>query len=144
MNSESIVSVRAYVLVFIGLLVLTGITTAVAFVDLGAGWNTALALAIAVMKALLVILFFMHVLYSRPLTWVFVGAGFFWLVILFVLTLADYFTREDVRGAIFAGAPPPAARPGNFDPRMGRYYSAAAKHAGAMRRRPLQIGVSAG
>jgi|GEM_PF-326877 len=121
MNSESIVSVRAYVLVFIGLLVLTGITTAVAFVDLGAGWNTALALAIAVMKALLVILFFMHVLYSRPLTWVFVGAGFFWLVILFVLTLADYFTREDVRGAIFAGAPPPAAaRPGNFDPRMGR------------------------
>jgi cytochrome c oxidase subunit 4 len=97
--------VRTYVLVFIGLLVLTATTTAVAFIDLGADWNTALAIGIAVIKALLVILFFMHVLYSRPLTWVFVGAGFFWLVILFVLTLADYATRDDVGSGPLAGAP---------------------------------------
>ena len=105
MNSDAIISVRTYVLVFIGLIVLTITTTAVAFIDLGAQWNTAAALAIAVIKALLVILFFMHVLYSRPLTWVFVSAGFFWLLILFTLTLADYFTRN------IGGAPLPSAAP---------------------------------
>jgi len=93
MKSETIVPVSAYLWVFLSLILLTVTTTAVAFIDLGAEWNTAVALAIAVVKALLVVLFFMHVLYSRPLTWVFVGAGFFWLVILFALTLADYFTR---------------------------------------------------
>ena len=95
MNSEKIIAVRVYVLVFVALIALTAITTAVAFVDLGATWNTSVALAIAIIKALLVILFFMHVFHSRPLTWVFVGAGFFWLAILFVLTLADYATRDD-------------------------------------------------
>lgn len=103
MNSEKIIPVRAYVMVFIALLALTATTTAVAFIDLGAPWNTAAALAIAITKALLVIVFFMHVLYSRPLTWVFVGAGFFWLLILFTLTLADYFTRS------IGGPPVPSA-----------------------------------
>ena len=105
MNSEKVIAVRVYVLVFVALLVLTATTTAVAFVDLGATWNTTLALAIAIVKALLVILFFMHVLYSRPLTWVFVGAGFFWLAIMFALTLADYATRDDVGAGPLVGAP---------------------------------------
>ena len=105
MNSDAIISVRTYVLVFIGLIALTITTTAVAFIDLGAQWNTTAALAIAVIKGLLVILFFMHVLYSRPLTWVFVGAGFFWLAILFALTLSDYAMRDDTGAASLAGAP---------------------------------------
>ncbi|MGH7798101.1 MAG: cytochrome C oxidase subunit IV family protein [Candidatus Binatia bacterium] len=105
MNLEPVISVRTYVLVFVGLLALTATTTAVAFIDLGADWNSALAVGIAVVKALLVILFFMHVLYSRPLTWIFVGAGFFWLAILFALTLADYATRDDVGAGPFAGVP---------------------------------------
>ena len=49
---------------------------------------------IAACKALLVILFFMHVRYSSRLTWVFVGAGFFWLMILLSLTLADVLSRR--------------------------------------------------
>jgi cytochrome c oxidase subunit IV len=108
MNSAKVITVRAYLVVFIALLALTATTTVVAFIDLGAPWNTAVALAIAIVKALLVILFFMHVLHSRPLTWVFVGAGFFWLTILFTFTLADYATRLDVRAGPLAGAPPTA------------------------------------
>ena len=99
------ISVRIYVGVFVALLALTAITTAVAFVDLGATWNTTLAITIAVVKALLVILFFMHVRYSRPLTWIFVGVGFFWLAIFFALTLADYDTRDDVGAGPLAGVP---------------------------------------
>ena len=110
MNSEKIIAVRVYVLVFVALIALTAITTAVAFVDLGATWNTSVALAIAIIKALLVILFFMHVFHSRPLTWVFVGAGFFWLAILFVLTLADYATRDDTGAGPLAGPAASAQR----------------------------------
>jgi cytochrome c oxidase subunit 4 len=105
MNPATNLSVRGYILVFAALLVLTATTTGVAFVDLGATWNTTVALAIAVIKALLVILFFMHVLHSRPMTWIFVGAGFFWLLILFTFTLADYATRIDFAAPPRAGLP---------------------------------------
>ena len=70
-----------------------GLTTGVAFVDLGA-FNTVAALAIAVCKMLLVILFFMHVRQSSPLNKIVLAAGFFWLLILIALTLADFRTRD--------------------------------------------------
>jgi len=93
--SQHVIPQRIYILVFVTLLLLTLVTVDVAFME--AGWlNLYIALAIATCKALLVILFFMHVRYSPRLTWVFVGAGFFWLVILFVFTAADYLTREGV------------------------------------------------
>jgi cytochrome c oxidase subunit 4 len=118
------ISVRSYVGVFVALLALTAITTAAAFVDLGATWNTTLAITIAVVKALLVILFFMHVLYSRPMTWIFAGAGFFWLAILFALTLADYATRDDVGAGPLAGVPASpqgeTQRPIEIVPRVSR------------------------
>ena len=60
--------------------------------------NTIIALVIAVTKAVLVVLFFMHVWYSNRLTKIVVIAGFFWLAILIVLTLADYFTRSGSSG----------------------------------------------
>lgn len=110
MSAEKVISLRAYVGVFIALLALTAVTTAVAFVDLGATWNSTLAVAIAVVKALLVILFFMHVLHSRPLTWIFVAAGFFWLAILFILTLSDYVTRDDVGAGRVADVPAATAQ----------------------------------
>lgn len=91
--SGHVVSVRLYVTIFLALLLLTGLTTGVAFIDLGA-YNTVVALAIAVTKMLLVILFFMHVRYSTGLTKVVVLAGFFWLAILLTFTLSDYFSRE--------------------------------------------------
>jgi cytochrome c oxidase subunit IV len=80
-------------LVFAALLALTAITTAVAFLDLGPLNNIA-ALGIAVVKAMLVVLFFMHVRYGTRLTPLVVAAGVFWLAILIVLSLCDYFTRD--------------------------------------------------
>ncbi len=91
--SEHVVSPKIYVLVFITLIAFTALTTAVAFVDLGA-FNTVIALAIAVCKMLLVILFFMHVRYSPNLTKIVIAAAFFWLLILMSLTLGDYHTRS--------------------------------------------------
>jgi len=86
-----------YYAVFAALIVGTALTVAVAFVDLGA-LNNVLMLGIAMTKALLVILFFMHVRWSSRLTWVVVASGFFWLLILFGLTMMDYLTRGWVEG----------------------------------------------
>lgn len=80
-------------LVFLALIAGTLLTTAIAFVDLGV-LNTPAAMAIAVTKATLVVLYFMHVKYSLRLVWVFAGAGFFWLFILFALAFADYLSRD--------------------------------------------------
>ena len=73
---------------------MTFATAGAPFIDLGGNLNTVVAMLIAACKALLVILFFMHVRYSSRLTWVFVGAGFFWLMILLSLTLADVLSRR--------------------------------------------------
>jgi cytochrome c oxidase subunit 4 len=85
-------SLRVYYLVFAALLALLVVTVVMAEVELGA-FNFFVAAAIATLKAVLIMLFFMHVRYSLPLTWLVAGAGFFWLGILFVLTLSDYLTR---------------------------------------------------
>ncbi len=90
--SEHITSVRVYVLVFLALMVGTAITVGVAFLHLGP-FNDVVALTIAVTKATLVVLFFMHVKHSSRMTKITVVAGFLWLAILFGLTLSDYFTR---------------------------------------------------
>jgi cytochrome c oxidase subunit 4 len=90
--SEHVVPRRVYYAVFVALLVLTAITTTVAFVDLGP-WNTVVALGIAFLKATLVALFFMHVKYSPRLTQVIVAGGIFWLAILIALTLSDFVSR---------------------------------------------------
>ena len=90
--SEHIVPIRTYVIIFVALMLLTGLTVLVANYDLGK-MNAIVALTIAVIKGLLVVLFFMHVKYSSRLTMVFVAAGFVWLVIMVALTLSDYLTR---------------------------------------------------
>jgi cytochrome c oxidase subunit 4 len=81
-----------YFAVFLALAAGTLLTWWISTIDLG--WmNTPIALIIATTKALLVILFFMHVIHSTRLTWVVVIASFLWLGVLFVLTFADYLTR---------------------------------------------------
>ncbi|HEX2445331.1 MAG TPA: cytochrome C oxidase subunit IV family protein [Vicinamibacterales bacterium] len=90
--SEHIVPRSVYYAVFVTLMVLTGLTVWVAYLDLGF-LNVAVALGIAVTKAALVVLYFMHVRYSTRLTWVVVSSGFFWLGILIVLGLSDYLSR---------------------------------------------------
>jgi cytochrome c oxidase subunit 4 len=81
-----------YYRVFAALLVLTGLTVAVAFIHLGP-LNLVMALAIATSKALLVALFFMHLRSSRQLVWLCTIAGVFWFLVLLSFTLSDYLTR---------------------------------------------------
>jgi cytochrome c oxidase subunit 4 len=91
--SEHLVSVKTNVTVWLVLLVLTGVTTGVAFIDLGP-LNTIVALVIATCKALLVVLIFMHVKYaSDKLIKVVVISAIFFLMLLLGLSLADYSTR---------------------------------------------------
>ena len=85
-------SIKTYTLVFVALLILTGATTLVATIDLGA-LNVVVALAIATAKMMLVALFFMHLRHSTILTKVVVGGGMLWLAILLVLGLSDFVTR---------------------------------------------------
>jgi cytochrome c oxidase subunit 4 len=83
---------RVYYTIFGVLILCTYLTVQVAFFDLGP-LNTVAALSIAVFKAAIVILFFMHVKYSTRLTWAVVLGSMFWLGILIALTLSDYLTR---------------------------------------------------
>jgi cytochrome c oxidase subunit 4 len=90
--AEHVVPLRIYAVIFATLLLLTLVTVDVAFFNFGL-MNIYIALAIATTKATLVILYFMHVRYAPPLTWVFAAAGFIWLIILLAFTLSDFLTR---------------------------------------------------
>ena len=83
---------RVYYIVYFALLILLVLTVAAARVDLGP-WSVVVALTIAVVKALLVFLYFMHLRYSSRLLWLVAGAGFVWLLIMLTYTLSDYFSR---------------------------------------------------
>jgi cytochrome c oxidase subunit 4 len=97
-----IVPPRTYYRVFVALIVLTVLTVGIDIVTkdwgihLGA-LQTFLALLIATVKAALVILFFMHVLYSTKLTWVVALSSLLWLGILITYTLTDYVSRPALR-----------------------------------------------
>jgi cytochrome c oxidase subunit 4 len=99
MSAGHVAPKSLYYTIFLALIVGTVITVAVAFVDLGA-FNNVVMLTIACAKALLVVLFFMHVRWGTRLTWVVAGAGFFWLLILFSITMADYMSRGWVPGTM--------------------------------------------
>jgi len=87
-----IVPVRTYVTIFLILLCLTALTLAVSFVHLGEA-NTIVAVTIAFAKATLVALYFMHIRYSDRVIWLTAMAGLFWMGILVLLTLSDYWAR---------------------------------------------------
>jgi cytochrome c oxidase subunit 4 len=91
-HGHHVVPVKIYCGIFAILLAMTGITVAVAYVDLGR-MNAVAALAIACFKALIVVLYFMHVKYSTRLIKLTVIAGLYWVGIIFALTLGDYLTR---------------------------------------------------
>jgi cytochrome c oxidase subunit IV len=93
MSEHIIMSSKFYYAIWIALLCLTVITAAVSFVDLGP-FNAVVALVIATVKALLVVLFFMHVKYtSEKLTKIVIVSAIFWLFLLLALSMADYATR---------------------------------------------------
>lgn len=109
-HEEHIVSPAIYVAVLITLMILLALTLIAAFVDLDkaiagahhsgtAYWNMAVAVLIAICKAFLIILFFMHVKYGSRLTWAFAAAGFVWLGIMITLSMSDYITRDYPTGS---------------------------------------------
>jgi cytochrome c oxidase subunit 4 len=92
MHTNHILPKRIYYTIFGILMLCTYLTVQIAFFDLGP-LNIVAALVIAVFKATLVVLFFMHVRYSTRLTWAVVVGSIFWLGILLALTMGDYLTR---------------------------------------------------
>jgi cytochrome c oxidase subunit IV len=90
--SEHKIQPSTYGLVFVALIALTGLTVGLGGVDLGP-LHTAVCLAVASTKAALIILIFMHVLYSPRMTWVVVTGTLLFLAILLLLTITDYLTR---------------------------------------------------
>jgi cytochrome c oxidase subunit 4 len=91
-SSHHVLPIRLYVGIWLILVALTGVTVTVAFQDLGP-LNNVVALSIAVTKATLVILYFMHARYSTRLTKIVIVSAFVWLVILIGFTLADFGSR---------------------------------------------------
>jgi cytochrome c oxidase subunit 4 len=93
--SEHSPSTSTYFAVFFALLVLTFVTVVVAKIDLGPA-NTLVAMAVAVTKALLVILFFMHVKYGTRMTKLTALAGFAWLGLMILMIMSDYYGRGGI------------------------------------------------
>lgn len=91
--SEHIISKKSYLTVYAILMGLLVLTVGAAFIDMGP-LNFPVSMAIAVVKAVMIVLIFMHVRYNEPLVRVFAGAGFLWLAILIALLLGDYFSRD--------------------------------------------------
>ena len=84
--------VRTYILTFLALFVLLGVTVAASWFPFG-NFGIIVAMTIAIIKATLIVLFFMHVKDGTRLIWVFSGASFLWLVIMIGLLMSDYLTR---------------------------------------------------
>jgi cytochrome c oxidase subunit IV len=92
-HEHHIVGPKTYLLILGALMVLTATTTGAAYLDMGV-FNPIIALAIACLKAVLVILFFMHIRYSSKVMMLTVGAGFFTFLVLITMTLSDYISRN--------------------------------------------------
>ena len=88
-----VASLGLYFAIFLVLMIGTALTVAVAYVDLGV-FNTPVAITIAVVKATLVLLYFMHLRWSERLTALFIGASFVWLGLMMAFTFADLVTRQ--------------------------------------------------
>ena len=129
-------SVNLYIAVFGALMVLTAITVAVAFLDLGL-LNNVVALGIAGIKTSLVVLFFMHVHYASRTTKIFAAAGFFWLSIMIVFTVSDMHVREPVARPVTQGwstfpSTSPLKPPAGVTPHAGE----TAQHEGGEHQEP--------
>jgi len=91
--SGHVIPKSTYFAIFAALLVLTGLTTGIAYIDLGP-WNTVVALVIACFKATLVLLFFMHLRWSTSLNRVVLLSALLWLIILIGITSIDFLSRS--------------------------------------------------
>ena len=99
MDAHHVPSLKLYFVVFGILMIGTALTVAVAFFDLGP-LNNVVMLTVAIVKAMVVVLYFMHVRWGSRLTWVIAGSGFLWLLIMFSFTLMDYMSRGWLQGTL--------------------------------------------
>ena len=83
-----VVPKSTYLAIFAWLIALLVLTVLAAHIDLGP-WNVPAALAIAIVKAVLIVLFFMHIRYGSPLARLFAFGGFFWLLIMLAFVMTD-------------------------------------------------------
>ncbi len=90
--SQHTIPLRTNYLIFAALLGLLALTIGIAYIDLGP-FGIVVAMTIATIKAVLILLYFMHVRFSSKLVWVFSSGAFFWLGILLVLGMGDYLSR---------------------------------------------------
>ena len=90
--SNHVLPKKTYYIVAAALMVLLALTVGAAEVNLGE-FNIIVALAIAFVKAMLVVLYFMHVKYNRRLVWVFASGGVLWLLIMVIITMGDFLAR---------------------------------------------------
>jgi cytochrome c oxidase subunit 4 len=92
--AEKIVQPKTYLIVYAALLACTALTVGFSRLRVSEDWHTFVGLTIAIIKASLVLLFFMHLYYSTRLTWVVALSGLLWLAILIGYTLTDYLSRD--------------------------------------------------
>ncbi len=92
-HEHHVVGPKTYISILVLLLVMTAVTTGAAFINMGV-FSPIVALAIACFKAVMVILFFMHIRYSSKVMMLTVAAGFFTFFILITMTLSDYISRS--------------------------------------------------
>ncbi len=90
--SHTIPSIRTYGFVYLALMLLLALTVGAAYLNLGSA-NILVALAIAVVKVVLIALYFMHLKGSNRLAWVFSAMGVAWLALLIGLTTLDFVSR---------------------------------------------------
>ena len=96
MHDEHTLAPATYATVCIVLVVLTIGTVSVSFIPLTGVWHIVAGLAIGLTKASLVVLFFMHAILGNRVVWIVIAIASFWLGMLVILTLCDYFTRNMV------------------------------------------------
>lgn len=95
--SSTAIPKKIYLRVWIALVLLLALTWGLAEINLGP-FNNVAALGISVTKMLLVVLFFMHGKYEKPITWIFITGGLIWFLIMIDLTMSDYLTRGSATG----------------------------------------------
>jgi cytochrome c oxidase subunit 4 len=91
------ITVRTYLIIYAWLMILALVSASTVFFHLGT-LAIFIAMSIAIVKAVMIILYFMHVKENPPLIWLACAAGFMWLLIMFIIVFTDYMGR-------FPGAP---------------------------------------
>ncbi|MCB0193228.1 MAG: cytochrome C oxidase subunit IV family protein [Anaerolineae bacterium] len=94
-----ITPVSTYLMVFAGLMVLLALTLFVGYTNFGA-FDKSITVAVAIVKASLIMYFFMHLRHSSGLVWVFGVLGFFFFIIMLLIGMGDYAARGTIQGPL--------------------------------------------